>query len=118
MPDTSELRTKTRRVKNHILDRFLKLADKVDRGEVLMLEAEANLYNELLLVFAKNSLPRSTEITGEDGADVKVAITGINYIVPSITELPLKKLDTISSRGNHFSTNGNLTLNGTPTDGN
>lgn len=65
----NEVRTKSNRVKNHILNRFLLLADEVDATGTCK---EPMLYKELLLTFAKNVVPRSQEITGEDGAPLNI----------------------------------------------
>jgi hypothetical protein len=74
MPDTAELRTKARRVKNHILTRYLSLADRVDaKGEGDLSESEQLKYWELTKDFAKNVIPRSQEITGEDGEVIKLS---------------------------------------------
>lgn len=66
MNEPTEIRNKSRRVKSHILTRYLKLADKVDEGERLQAKDEQT-YNDLTNTFAKNVIPRSQEITGEDG---------------------------------------------------
>ena len=71
MSETAGTREKTRKVKNHILDIFLHLATKVDIGEELSPKQEKT-YNELLACFAKNVVPRSTEISGEDGQSIKI----------------------------------------------
>jgi hypothetical protein len=71
MTETVDVRTKTRRVKNHILDRFLKLSDKVDADGILTSE-EKELYDNLLSIFAKNVVPRTQEITGEEGAPISI----------------------------------------------
>lgn len=79
---TTDIRTKTRRVKKHILERYLKLADKVDKAEEEkkpLLEVldviEFKTYNELTEVFAKTVLPRSQEITGDDGTPLTIQIS-------------------------------------------
>ena len=65
---TTDIRNKTRRVRKHILDKFLDLADKKE-----LTEKENKTYNDLLMVFAKNVIPRSTEITGEEGEPIKIS---------------------------------------------
>ena len=81
--ETVAIREKSRRVKNHILDRYLKLADRVDqKGIGDLSENEVKTYTNLTEDFAKNVIPRSQEITGEEGEAIQHAITGINYIVP------------------------------------
>lgn len=72
MPDTADLRNKTRRVKNHILNRFLDMADKVDKGEAL--GKDVQLYSDLMMTFAKSVLPRTQEISGEDGGAVTIKL--------------------------------------------
>ena len=62
--ETAPIRDKTRRVKDHILSRYLKLADTLDAGETLT-GADKELYTELTLTFARNVLPRSQEIAGD-----------------------------------------------------
>ena len=76
--DTAELRRKQRRVKDHILTKFLRLAEEEEKGEL----SDKDTYKELLLTFARNVIPRSTEVTGEDGEDIKVIaqITGMKII--------------------------------------
>jgi hypothetical protein len=64
MTETVEIRAKTRRVKDHILNRFLTLADKVDTEKPLD-HAEKELYRELMFTFARNVIPRSQEIGGD-----------------------------------------------------
>lgn len=72
--ETNEIRAKSRRVKNHILSRYLKLADRVDeKGESDLSENEVTRYWELTKDFAKNVVPRSQEITGEDGEVIKLS---------------------------------------------
>lgn len=71
--DTTDIRNKARRVKGHILTKYLKLADRVDeKGEGDLSENEASKYWQLTQDFAKNVIPRSQEITGEDGGDIKI----------------------------------------------
>lgn len=64
--ETAPIREKTRRVKDHILNRFLTLSDKVDKEELLEAH-ETMLYYKLMEVFAKSVLPRTQEVTGEEG---------------------------------------------------
>ncbi len=71
--ETADIRAKSRRVKNHILTRYLKLADRVDeKGEGDLSENEAKRYWELTSEFARNVVPRSQEISGEDGGPLNV----------------------------------------------
>lgn len=72
MPEIKDIRIKSSRVKAHILNRFLALAEKVDEGEKLERE-DKQLYNDLLMTFAKNVVPRTQEITGEDGQPISIS---------------------------------------------
>lgn len=75
--DTAHIRNQSRRVKGHILTRYLKLADRVDeKGEGDLSDAEQGRYWELTKDFAKNVIPRSQEITGEDGEKLIIPIYG------------------------------------------
>lgn len=69
--ETKPIRDKTRRVKDHILTRYLKIADKVDAGETFT-DAEDKFYSEMTSKFAPNCVPRSQEITGEEGASIQI----------------------------------------------
>ena len=48
-------------------------------------ESEENdkFRKDLILKLATNVLPRITQLEGEEGSPIKVAITGFNYITPS-----------------------------------
>lgn len=71
--DTSEIRRKARRVKDHILTQYIKLADRVDdKGLSDLSEKEESRYWEFTKEFARNVVPRSQEVTGEDGEPVKL----------------------------------------------
>lgn len=68
------IKDKTRKVKNHIIDQYLKLADRVDeKGTGDLSENERAKYWELTTIFAKSVLPRTQEISGEDGEPIKLA---------------------------------------------
>lgn len=69
--ETSEIRRKTRRVKDHILTRYLKFVDMLEDGQVLS-DYERGLYTELTMKFAANVMPRTQEVTGEDGEAIKL----------------------------------------------
>lgn len=78
--ETAAIRDKTRRVKNHILDKYLKLADLEENNQLVNAEDKAFL-RELTLKFASNVIPRSQEISGEDGEPILVKqITGMQII--------------------------------------
>lgn len=69
--ETSAIREKTRRVKDHILTRYLKIVDMVENGDTPS-DAESHLYWELTMKFASNVVPRTQEVTGEDGEAIKL----------------------------------------------
>ncbi len=72
--ETAATRTNTRRVKDHIINRFLKLADKVEAdGLKALSDVELARYESLTDIFAKTVLPRSMEVSGEDGEAIKVS---------------------------------------------
>lgn len=73
MTETVDIRNKTRRAKAHILDRFLKLADRVDKDEVLR-GSEKETYESLMLTFARNVIPRSQEIGGDPDNQTPIPI--------------------------------------------
>lgn len=80
--ETADIRNKTRRVKAHILNRYLKLADKVDDAELkgksikeALVAEDFLLYRELTETFSRNVLPRTTELTGEDGGALVLEIS-------------------------------------------
>jgi hypothetical protein len=73
--DTSAIRTATRRIKTHIANKYLKLADRVDdKGEGDLTENESAKYWELTKEFARNVVPRSQEISGDDGGPLEVTV--------------------------------------------
>ena len=73
--DTTDIRNKARRVKNHILTKYLKLADRVDQnGEGDLSEKEYKTYYDMTSEFARNVVPRSQEVTGEDGEAVQIKL--------------------------------------------
>jgi len=77
MTETVDIRTQTRRVKAHILNRYLKLADKNDAGGELQ-RAEKELYNELTMTFARNVIPRSHEHGGDPENETPIPILTMN----------------------------------------
>ncbi len=77
MPETSALRVKTRRVKNHILDRYLKLADRVDsKGQGDLSEKENQRYETMTDNFSKSVLPRTQELGGDPDNQTPIPIYG------------------------------------------
>lgn len=73
MPDTSDLKTKARRVKNAALMRAIEILENPSEHEV-------ELYNQTFLTVLKNAVPRSQEITGEDGERILIPIYGGNSV--------------------------------------
>jgi hypothetical protein len=71
--ETAPIRDKTRRVKDHILTRYLNLADKVDRQEPLLRD-DKELYLELTMKFAANVVPRSVEHGGDPDNETPIPI--------------------------------------------
>lgn len=79
--ETADIRAKARRVKNHILTQYLKLSDRVDeKGLGDLSETEYNNYWKMTGEFAKNVVPRSQEVTGEDGEAIQVTL--VKYAKP------------------------------------
>ena len=94
--DTSAIRTSTRRIKTHIANKYLKLADRVDeKGEGDLSEKEAERYWDLTHEFARNVVPRSQEVTGEDGGAVQV--TMVKYGDTTAVPVPAEILPTADS---------------------
>lgn len=74
--DTTDIRNKARRVKKHILEKYLKLADRVDeKGEGDLSDKEYKTYYDMTSEFARNVVPRSQEVTGEDGEAINISVT-------------------------------------------
>lgn len=70
--EIKSIRDNTRRIKAHITNRYLKLADRVDeKGEGDLSEKEFSRYWELTKEFARAAIPKTTEITGEDGGAIQ-----------------------------------------------
>jgi hypothetical protein len=82
MNEPVDIRNKSRRVKNHILTRFLALADKVDQGEELE-TGDGMLYRELLMTFAKNVIARSVEHGGDPDNETPIPILNLTKNVQS-----------------------------------
>jgi hypothetical protein len=79
--ETAATRQKTRRVKDHILDRYLKLADRVvEKGIGDLSEKEAIRYEEMTDIFAKSVLPRTQELGGDPDNPNPIPIYGGNSI--------------------------------------
>jgi hypothetical protein len=54
-----------------------------EKGEAALSEQDRTRYLELTSIFAKNAIPRSQEITGEDGEPIEAKIiSAVNYVVP------------------------------------
>lgn len=67
--DTVELRNKARRVKDLTLARAIFVLENPDK-------VEADVYKDTYLTALKNSIPRSQEITGENGEKLLIPIYG------------------------------------------
>lgn len=80
--ETADIRNKTRRVKAHILNQFLFLADKVEAGDKLVGE-ERQTYTSLRDTFAKNVVPRSHELGGDPDNDTPIPILHKAMNVPA-----------------------------------
>jgi len=111
--ETSEIRKKTRRVKDHIINQYLKLADRVDeKGSSDLSDNETAKYWELTTIFAKSVLPRTQEHSGDpDGVPLQHVINKVNYIVPkdpNETE-PVEDSEETQEEANNESTNGDNT---------
>lgn len=96
--DTSAIRTATRRIKTHIANKYLKLADRVDeKGEGDLSENEYAKYWDLTKEFARNVVPRSQEVTGEDGGALTVSIVKYgDTLTPSVPAENVPASDTPS----------------------
>ena|SRR3990167_7597773 len=76
--EVKPIKEKTRKVKNHIIDQYLRLATRVDeKGAGDLTEKEQAKYWELTTIFAKSVLPRTQEVTGEDGEPIKIAFDSV-----------------------------------------
>lgn len=97
--DTSDIRIKARRVKNHILTKYLKLADRVDaNGEGDLSEKEYKTYYDMTSEFARNVVPRSQEVTGEDGGALEINV--VKYADSSIAiPIPAETVPTPPAEG-------------------
>lgn len=74
--EIKSIRENTRRIKTHITNRYLKLADRVDeKGEGDLSEKEFSRYWELTKEFARAAIPKTTEITGEDGGAIEHSLS-------------------------------------------
>jgi hypothetical protein len=65
MPDTSDLRTKARRLKNLTLTRAI---DVLEHPQ----DYDKETYEQTYLTALKNSIPRTQELVGEEGEAIKV----------------------------------------------
>lgn len=80
MPETSDLRVATRRLKKKALE----------IAEGILNDSTHPLYNETFLAVIKNTVPRTQEITGEDGEAVQIKLVSYadNSRVIQSTDLP------------------------------
>lgn len=87
--DTTDIRNKARRVKNHILTKYLKLSDRVEeKGEGDLSDKEYKTYYDMTSEFARNVVPRTQEVTGEDGGALEVTL--VKYALPNGDTTPLQ----------------------------
>jgi len=77
MPETAPIRAKTRRAKDLALDRAIDVLENPQ-------DYDKDTYKETYLTVLKNSVPRTQEITGEDGEKITVQITGMQIIKDNI----------------------------------
>lgn len=71
--ETAAVRTLGRRVKTHILTRYLSLADRVDEKGIKDLDREEkDQYLKLTDKFAPNCIPKTQEITGDEGRPINI----------------------------------------------
>lgn len=89
--ETAEIKRKTRRVKDHVLNKFLLYVDKLEEAQELS-DYEKSLYKEMMLTFARNVLPRTQEITGEDGGALQVSL--VKYADNITTPIPTETIPT------------------------
>lgn len=66
--DTTDLRNKARRLKNLAITRAIEVLENPDAHS-------KETYNETYQTVLKNSVPRSQEITGEDGESISIVIS-------------------------------------------
>lgn len=64
MPEISSIRTETRRLKNKATEIAIAILNN----------AEHELYKETFLTVLKNTVPRTQEITGEEGESISIVI--------------------------------------------
>jgi hypothetical protein len=79
--ETASIRDKTRRVKDHILTRYLAIASKIETGKEVN-PPDLMLYANLTETFARNVLPRSVEHGGDPENDTPIPIL-MNPNVPT-----------------------------------
>ena len=90
----NEIRAKTNRVKQLILDKYLAMAE-VENTTGFATQAQADMFKELTLVFAKSVVPRTQEITGEDGEAINVALVKYADTTPlQVPATPVPTTDT------------------------
>lgn len=92
--ESNDIRNKTRRVKQLILDKYLKMAE-IEEATGFQTQAQADMFKELTLVFAKSVVPRTQEITGEDGEAIQITL--VKYAQP--LEESQAKVDTGVPKG-------------------
>lgn len=78
--DTVELRNKARRVKDLTLARAIYVLENQDK-------VEPEVYRETYLTALKNAVPRTQEVTGEDGEPIQIDITRKEQIEKAINDI-------------------------------
>lgn len=68
-----DLKNKARRAKNLTLTRAIEILENPQKYD-------KEVYDQTYLTILKNSVPRSQEITGEDGTPLQLQITGMKII--------------------------------------
>ena len=98
MPETSSVRAQSRRVKSLALN---KIEVILKRPVVEMSEYDKRLHDDILKSLARNVVPRSTEITGEDGNPISVEMKEIaKFLKIMANDKAQGESDTIDPSGN------------------
>jgi chromatin remodeling complex protein RSC6 len=83
MPESSPIRRKTRRAKDLALDKAIDVLENPG-------SYDKETYNQTYLTVLKNSVPRTQEITGEEGEAIQAVITGMSIIKDSTGGNPIQ----------------------------
>ncbi len=90
--EIKSIRNKARIVKDLTLDYAIKILNDTEHKVY-----SKELYELTYTTALKNAIPRTQEITGEDGGEVKVQIQGIKYVIPNDGHNTNTNLQTTSS---------------------